>query len=112
MVKWLTVAGVAVIGFWAAGCGVSDRFLDDAQKRIDFLTARGVPDSLLGEAKVYLYQLREFKRASAQDRDIPNAVKHLDIALNRADNFYLTRIAPLHGSIPFTGSAGEPSRRE
>ena len=42
-----------------SGCSVSQRALDDAQRRIDALKAKGVPDSSLSTALVYLYQARD-----------------------------------------------------
>lgn len=42
-----------------SGCSVSQRVLDDAQRRIDALKAKGVPDSSLSTAMVYLYQARD-----------------------------------------------------
>lgn len=42
-----------------SGCSVSQRALDDAQRRIDALKAKGVPDSSLSTALVYLYQAKD-----------------------------------------------------
>jgi len=44
------------------GCSVSQRTLDDAQSRIDALKAKGVPDSSLSTALVYLYQAKDAKQ--------------------------------------------------
>jgi hypothetical protein len=43
------------------GCGVSNRALNDAEKRINALRERGVPDSSLSRAKVFLYQAKDAK---------------------------------------------------
>ena len=40
-------------------CSVSQKTLDDAQKRIDALKEKGVPDSSLSTALVYLYQAKD-----------------------------------------------------
>jgi hypothetical protein len=37
------------------GCSVSQKAIDDAQKRVDILKAKGVPDSSLSDATKYLY---------------------------------------------------------
>ncbi|NLD91941.1 MAG: hypothetical protein GX639_04645 [Fibrobacter sp.] len=37
-----------------AGCGVSEKSIQDGQTRIDALKAKGVPDSLLSQSKLYL----------------------------------------------------------
>jgi hypothetical protein len=53
----LTVAVLALVN-----CGVpSDKALNDGQHRIDVLKSKGVPDSALSQAIVYLYQAREAK---------------------------------------------------
>ena len=46
------------------GCSPSDKSLDNAQKRIDILRSKGVPDTSLSSPKVLLYQAREAKRIS------------------------------------------------
>ncbi len=47
------------------GCGVSKKKLDDADNRIKALEAKGVPDNLLSEAKVNLYQARTAMKSSS-----------------------------------------------
>lgn len=44
------------------GCGVSKSKLAEAEKRVETLLEKGVPDSLLSRAKVFIYQAREAKR--------------------------------------------------
>ncbi len=44
------------------GCGVSKRALEDAEKRINALSEKGVPDSSLSRAKVFLYQAKDAKQ--------------------------------------------------
>lgn len=41
------------------GCGVSEKVIKDAEKRIEALSAQGVPDSSLSAAKVSLYQAKD-----------------------------------------------------
>jgi hypothetical protein len=48
-------ACLALSVIMVAGCSVSQKAIDDAQKRIDLLKAKGVPDSSLSEAVKYLY---------------------------------------------------------
>jgi hypothetical protein len=43
-------------------CGVSERTLADAEKRMNKLNEMGVPDSALSQAKVYFYEAKEAKR--------------------------------------------------
>lgn len=51
----LSLSLIIVIG----ACGVSQRTLDNAQKRIDALKLKGVPDSSLSTAIVYLFQAKD-----------------------------------------------------
>ncbi len=44
------------------GCGVSKRALEDAHRRVASLQEKGVPDSSLSRAKVFLYQARDAKQ--------------------------------------------------
>jgi hypothetical protein len=43
-------------------CSVSQKTLDDAQKRIDALKAKGVPDSSLSTAIIYVFQAKDSKQ--------------------------------------------------
>lgn len=44
------------------GCGVSKKALSDAEQRIESLRQKGVPDSSLSRAMVFLYQARDAKK--------------------------------------------------
>jgi hypothetical protein len=55
---FIMVSALSVIAL-VGGCSVSQRSLDDAQRRIDALKAKGVPDSSLSTALVYLYQAKD-----------------------------------------------------
>jgi hypothetical protein len=48
--------------FVLIGCGVSDKLISESQQRIDALKEKGVPDSSLSEAIVYLYAARDAKK--------------------------------------------------
>ncbi|HEX7510252.1 MAG TPA: hypothetical protein VF335_03055 [Chitinivibrionales bacterium] len=50
--------GLSIMMFIGA-CSVSQKTLDDGQKRIDALKAKGVPDSSLSTALVYLFQAKD-----------------------------------------------------
>ena len=88
-----------VIVLFIFGCGVSESTLKNAEQRIAALRQKGVPDSVLSPATVYLYQLRGFEAISAQDKDIPAAMKHLTIALSNAENFHRYQVAALKPSL-------------
>jgi hypothetical protein len=55
MKKVLCVVTLALSVIAFCGCSVSQRSIDDAQKRINALKAKGVPDSSLSDAIKYLY---------------------------------------------------------
>jgi len=47
------------IMMFIGACSVSQRTLDDAQKRVDVLKEKGVPDSSLSTALVYIFQAKD-----------------------------------------------------
>ena len=56
MKKFIILSFCFIVFLVIAGCGVSKRALNDAEKRIEALKSKGVPDSSLSRAKVFLYQ--------------------------------------------------------
>jgi hypothetical protein len=56
------ILGLTALLITVPGCGVSQKKLDQAQKRVDALKAKGVPDSALSRARVMLYQARESQK--------------------------------------------------
>ncbi|MDO5576416.1 MAG: hypothetical protein Q4F84_05000 [Fibrobacter sp.] len=65
MKRWWRIAEfvslTAIISLVACG-GVSDKFLEQAETRIDNLKSMGVPDSALSSVKVNLYQAKDSKQ--------------------------------------------------
>lgn len=57
LVSALCLSGIFVF----VGCGVSKRTLEDAERRINVLKEKGVPDSSLSSAVVQLYQAKDAK---------------------------------------------------
>ncbi len=53
--------GIIMI-FLVPGCGVTTKKLDDAEKRINALTAQGMPDSMLTDARILLVQIKTSKK--------------------------------------------------
>jgi len=84
----LTLTGVVgaalVVG---CGGGVDEKVLDDAQKRIDQLKAKGVPSDKMAEARVFL---DEAKRALEKNNKQPakKAADSLKVYLAKAEAFY------------------------
>ncbi len=58
------VLAAALVACAALGCGVSNKKLDEAEQRIERMTAKGVPDSLLTDAKVLLVNARAAVRTA------------------------------------------------
>lgn len=78
-----------------AGCGVSEKAIQDGQAKIDALKAKGVPDSLLSQSKLYLRMasdgilhknssesskgMNEFKKEIANvEKSAPSVISQLD----------------------------------
>ncbi|MBD3315589.1 MAG: hypothetical protein GF344_07365 [Chitinivibrionales bacterium] len=53
----LSLSGILMI----TGCGVRQKTIEDAERRISVLKEKGVPDSSLSEAEVQLYQAKNAK---------------------------------------------------
>jgi hypothetical protein len=62
-----------------AGCGVSEKSLQNGQKRIDALKEKGMPDTLLSKAKMYLVQARDEQKRN-----------NLSVAAKAADSLNIT----------------------
>ncbi len=57
-VRALCAAGAVVCAALVSGCGINGEKLDQAEAKIDSLMQKGVPDSILTDAKVQLMQAR------------------------------------------------------
>jgi len=95
--KILRIIGLTAL-IVLAGCTPSDRFMDSAQKRIDVLKSKGVPDSSLSQAKVFIYDCRENKRLgkTSESWKSASALRH---ELANAEALYNDHIAKLQPSI-------------
>lgn len=61
MKKFIILSFCFIVFLVIAGCSVSKKALNDAEKRIEALKSKGVPDSSLSRAKVFLYQATDAK---------------------------------------------------
>lgn len=75
-------------------CGPSDRMLEEAQGRIDALKSKGVPDSALSRARVFLYQTRDAKKRGNTGLARRSA-DSMQILLARAEDLYNDHMAEL-----------------
>jgi hypothetical protein len=82
--SWPSVLCVISVVCFFMGCGVNQEKLDDAQQRLDALEAKGVPDSMLSDARFYLIQAKGALKANNR----ANANKYADsmeILLQKAE---------------------------
>jgi hypothetical protein len=79
-------------------CGVSQKSLDNAQKKIDDLLAKGVPDSTLSPAKVFLYGAKDAVAKSESNTARMN-YDSMKYYLAQAEAVYTERISKLQPSI-------------
>jgi hypothetical protein len=73
------------------GCGVSSQKLQQAQEKINTLKEKGVPDSSLARAQVFLYQARRAKEKGNSGHARKSA-DSLFTTLEEIENTYDTRI--------------------
>lgn len=81
-----------------AGCSVSDKSLQEAQKKIDDLKAKGVPDSMLSPAKVFIFQAKD-ANTRGENSTARHAYDSLKYFLARAEGVYHDQILNLQPSI-------------
>jgi hypothetical protein len=99
--QWaLALTVVAGTAFVLVGCGggVDDKVLDDAQKRLDLLKAKGVPTEKMTEARVFLDEAR---RALEKNNKGPakKAVDSMKVWLAKAEGYYQQEVATLGPKI-------------
>ncbi|MBD3420263.1 MAG: hypothetical protein GF398_09130 [Chitinivibrionales bacterium] len=93
---FVTVGLSVLIGIFS--CGVSDKTLLDVENRIQALKNKGVPDSSLARAKVFLYQARSAKERG--DLKLANMSKDSMLYLvAQAENDYDERVKQLRPVI-------------
>jgi len=80
------------------GCGVNQKRLDTARLRIEELKKKGVPDSALTDAQVYLYRAEEAKK-KRDNTEARIAADSVEIILARAESFYADNIAKLGPTV-------------
>jgi len=93
------------------GGGVDEKSLDDAQKRIDLLKAKGVPSEKIAEARVFL---DEAKRALEKNNKSPakKAADSMNIYLAKAEAYYNGEVATLGPKVDAAKNAGLKAKEE
>ena len=83
-------------------CGVNDKMLDDAESRLQALKAKGLPDSVLSQPQVYLYQARDAKKRSQYSDamgEARTAARLLKKELVRAESYYQEKVSTLRPKV-------------
>jgi len=113
--RLLASALTVVVGtaFVLVGCGggVDEKVLDDAQKRIDQLKAKGVPVEKVTEARVFLDEAR---RALEKNNKAPakKAVDSMKVYLAKAEGYYQQEVATLGPKIDASKNAALKAKGE
>lgn len=89
------LAGVAIL---VIGCGVREETLSSGQKQIELLQSKGVPDSVLSGAKVFLFEARDARERGhyAQAR---KAADSMNIMLRKVEHYYDNYVSGLQPVI-------------
>ena len=95
--QFALLAAAAVIVSMVA-CSVSDETLNNADKRLKELKSKGLPDSVLSQPQVHLYQARECKRKNAWG-EARDAAKLLKKELVKSQNYYRDKVSRLKPSV-------------
>ena len=90
---------LVLIALGATGCGVRTGEIVKAEKRLNLLKGKGIPDSVLSPVEVHLYQLRLYQRISAQNKDLRGTRRGLEKSLAEAEAFYRDKVAALQPSF-------------
>jgi len=105
------VAGVALATVVGCGGGVDEKVLDDAQKRIDALKAKGIPADKVSEARVFLDEAR---RALEKNNKQPakKAADSMKVYLEKAEAYYNQEVANLGGKVDAAKSTALKAKEE
>jgi hypothetical protein len=87
LIKLLSLTALLII----VACGVSEKTLTAAEKKLDELKAAGVPDSTLSTVKVHLYQARD-ARERGNTGVAKTAAANMKRELNAVEEHYKTEI--------------------
>ena len=97
LIKFLCLT--ALLGI--VSCGVSEKTLTAAEKKIDELKAAGVPDSTLSTVKVHLYQVKDAQQRgnTGVAKEAARNMKRELAAVEATYKENLTRLMPVIDSL-------------
>ncbi|MFP4417602.1 MAG: hypothetical protein ACOC4C_00130 [Fibrobacterota bacterium] len=102
-IKHVLIAGGLAAAVTLIGCGMNEEQLAQAQQRIEDLTAKGVPDSVLSKSKIFLFQVKAAqKTGSAAGGHTKKSADSLIITLDAAEQWYndqMTKLKPAVSSL-------------
>ncbi len=101
MKRFLAVILVATAALITIGCGASQKKIEEGEQRISALVQKGVPDSILSKARVYLYQAREEQKRGNMGK-AKEAQEQMLVHIAEAEKKYeadLSRLKPYLDSI-------------
>jgi hypothetical protein len=98
MKKQIVLLAAAAFLVSTVACSVSDETLNNADKRLKELKSKGLPDSVLSQPQVHLYQARECKRKNAWS-EARAAAKLLKKELVKSQNYYRDKVSRLKPAV-------------
>ncbi|MCL2689076.1 MAG: hypothetical protein FWE57_04430 [Chitinispirillia bacterium] len=110
--KLALILPVAALVF-TVGCGggVSEQSLEDAQKRIDVLRSKGLPDDKVSGARVHIFSAREHL-GKGNKGPARVAVDSLNAYLDRAEKFYNEQVSTLGPKIESAKAEANKAKAE
>lgn len=99
MKRWRVLEFISLTAIVSiVACGVSDKFLQQAETRINNLKSMGMPDSALSSIKVFLYQAKDSKQRGHTGA-AREAADSLKINLTRAESEYKEIVSQKQSSL-------------
>jgi len=93
------------------GGGVTEKTIDDAQKRIDVLRSKGLPDEQVSGARVHIFSAREHVSKS-NSRLAKVAMDSLNANIERAEKFYQDQVSNLGPKIDAAKAQANKAKEE
>lgn len=112
MKRWRVLKFVSLTAIISMiACGISDKFLQQAEERIDNLKSMGMPDSALSSIKVFLYQAKDSKQRGHTGM-AKKAADSLKINLSKSEKEYQEIVSQKQSSLESLRSTINQARNE